>query len=312
VTAPTPAIRPDVAAFLRLLEDSGQPPLDALPVDGARAMFDAASTMGDLAPLPLAVVRDMAAQTAEGPVPVRLYDRRAGRGPGPLVLFFHGGGFVVGGLASHHAYCTLLADQLDLPVLAVDYRLAPEHPFPAAPADCEAVARWAAGSPAALGLAVTGLVTCGDSAGGNLALVTGQALSADPAAVPVRAAWAHYPVVGGADHASRRLFAEGYMLTAAAADWFEGHYAAPADDPRFACILGPVAPDLPVLIQTAGLDPLRDEGRAYVARCRAAGAPVTHLEAEGQIHGFVCLRGAIPSSRADVDAFIAAARAIGW
>lgn len=300
-------IRPDVAAFLRAMHESGAPPLNALPVAEARAMLFAMRRMGDADPTPLATVRNIEVQGVGGAIPVRLYDRRAQREAGPLILFMHGGGFVVGDLDTHEPFCTYLADQTDIPVLAVDYRLAPEHPFPAAPEDAEAVARWASESPAALGFSVSGLITCGDSAGGNLAIITGQALAARPAAVPLLAQWVLNPYIGSSrDWPSVRSFAEGYMLTEAAMRWFDAHYAAPADDPRHDCVRGDI-PMVPLLVHTAGLDPLRDQGRAYAARARAAGAPVQHIEAEGMIHNFACMRSAIPSCQADIDAFIAAA-----
>lgn len=300
-------IRPDVAAFLRAMHESGAPPLNALPVAEARAMLLAMRRMGDADPTPLATVRNIEVQGVGGAIPVRLYDRRAQREAGPLILFMHGGGFVVGDLDTHEPFCTYLADQTDLPVLAVDYRLAPEHPFPAAPEDAEAVARWASESPAALGFSVSGLITCGDSAGGNLAIITGQTLAARPAAVPLLAQWVLNPYIGGSrDWPSVRSFAEGYMLTEAAMRWFDAHYAAPADDPRHDCMLGDI-PMVPLLIHTAELDPLRDQGRAYAEKARAAGAPVQTIEARGMIHNFACMRLAIPSCQAEIDAFIAAA-----
>ena len=301
------SIRPDVAAFLAAMHESGAPPLDALPVAEARAMLLAMRAMGDADPTPLATVQNIEVQGSSGAIPVRLYDRRPQREAGPLILFMHGGGFVVGDLDTHEPFCTYLADRTDIPVLAIDYRLAPEHPFPAAPEDAETVARWASESPAVLGFTVSGLITCGDSAGGNLAIITGQALAARPAAVPVRAQWALYPYIGSnRDWTSVRSFAEGYMLTEAAMRWFDAHYAAPADDPRHDCMRGDI-PMVPLLVHTAGLDPLRDQGRAYAEKARAAGALVQHIEAKGMIHNFACMRSAIPSSKADIDGFIAAA-----
>lgn len=305
-----PYIRPDVAAFLDAMRESGAPPLNALPIDDARAMMAQLREIGDAAPTPLSVLRDIVVEGPAGPIPARLYDRQSQREPGPLILFFHGGGFVVGNLDSHEPFCTYLADQLDLPVLAVDYRLAPEHPFPAAPDDAECVARWAAQNPTALGRAVTGLILCGDSAGGNLAIVVSQRLAANPAPVGVLAQWALYPYVGGgSDWPSSRAFAEGFMLTTQAMDWFDALYAAPAQDPRYACLSGDIPVTVPLLVHTAALDPLRDQGRAYAEKARAAGAVVQLIEAEGMIHGFICLRRAVPSSQADVDAFVQAAKA---
>merc|ERR1711893_529439 len=136
--------------------------------------------MGALAeaePRAMAVQNDLTCPGPAGPIPLRFYDPRAEREPGPCVLFFHGGGFVIGDLEVYDALCTEIAHHLDLPVVSVDYRLAPEHPFPAAPDDCEAAARWIASSPAELDREITGLVITGDSAGGNLTIVTTNQLA---------------------------------------------------------------------------------------------------------------------------------------
>lgn len=304
-------IRPDVDAFLAFGQQGGQPPLERLPVSEARAMMGRMRVLADADPTPLAVVRDIGIACANRVIPARLYDRRPERDESPIVLFYHGGGFVVGDLDTHEPFCTYLADRLDLPVLALDYRLAPEHPFPAAVDDVEAGARWASGSPEQLGFRVTGMVTCGDSAGGNLAIVVARELAVRPAAVPVIGQWALYPFFGcGKSWDWFDDYGDGFMLTGAAMDWFDHCYAAPADDPRYNCLMGPPAPGVPLLIQTAGLDPLRDHGRAYACKARAAGVPVRLIDAQGIIHGFACLRRAIPSAEDDIDAFVREARAM--
>lgn len=300
-----PFVRPDVAAFLAIAEKSGAPPVNALPVPEARAAIRAMSA-GDAEALPLALVRDLACPGPGGAIPLRLYDRRRSRGQGPLILYFHGGGFVFGDLESHDSFCRFVAERTDLPVLAVDYRLAPEHPFPAFAEDAEAVARWVARQPPELGFGLTGLVTCGDSAGGHLAILAAQRLGAEPAELPVLAQWAIYPFVGGGnDWDSVRRLGEGYMVTRAAMDWFDDHCGKPYGDPRYTLLNG-VAPATPLLMQTASLDPLRDQGIAYADRARAAGARVVHVEAEGMIHGFVTLRRALPSVLDDIEAFMRA------
>src|SRR3546814_4738954 len=124
----------------------------------------------------LAVELDLHCPGPGGEIRLRLFDAREMQAPGPAVVFFHGGGFVLGDLDTHAPFCAEAARQLDLPVIAVDYRLAPENPWPAGPDDCEAAARWIAGSPEQLGRVVTGLALCGDSAGGTLSIVTAMAL----------------------------------------------------------------------------------------------------------------------------------------
>lgn len=301
-----PFVRPDVAAFLAAGQTSGDPAINELPVAEARAAIRAMGQALDLPPEPLAVVRDLAC----GEIPLRLYDMRETREAGPLILYFHGGGFVFGDLDSHDSFCRFVAARCDLPVLAVDYRLAPEHPFPAFADDAETVARWAATQPAALGRVLTGLVTCGDSAGGHMSILVAQRLGAMPADLPVLAQWAIYPFVGaGRDWPSVRELGDGYMLTQSAMDWFDALCAAPSLDERYNLLRGPIPPT-PLAIQMSGLDPLRDSGRHYADRARAVGARVVQLEAEGMIHGFVNMRGALPSAQQDVEAILAAGLAL--
>ena len=306
-----PLVRPDVAAFLEAARNSGQPPINRLGHEGARAAISAMRHMFDAEATPLAVVRDVTVEADGRTIPARLYDRRASRDATPLILFFHGGGFVFGDLDSHEPFCTYFADRIDLPVLAIAYRLAPEDPVPAAPEDCEAAARWAADSPAELGFKVCAIATCGDSAGGNLAVVTARQLSKQPAAVPVIAQLAVYPYFGcGSDFPSFQEFGEDFMLTADAMHWFDELYRASFEDPRVNCMIEPAAPDVPLLIHAAGLDPLRDHSRAYAEKAKAEGVPVRYAEAEGMIHNFLNLRKAVPSSAGDIDKFIDDAKAI--
>jgi len=174
-----PYVRPDVRLFLDYLNAlPGPKSHEAGPVE-ARNMMRAGCHVADVPAGDLAVIRDLSCPGPAGEIPMRLYDARETRGPGPLLLFMHGGGFVLGDLDTHQPFCAEVARALDMPVLAVDYRLAPEHPWPAGIEDSIAAARWAAASPAALGRDVTGLVTCGDSAGGNFAIIV--ALAPPPA-----------------------------------------------------------------------------------------------------------------------------------
>lgn len=307
-----PMVRPDVQAFLDYLRQSrasGVPGLHELPLAIARTAYTDMQQLADLPPVPLAVIRDLACPGPAGPILLRLYDSRESRGPGPVVVFFHGGGFVLGNLDSHHNACTTIAATLDLPVVAVDYRLAPEHPFPAAPDDAEAAARWIASHPEALGLTATGLVPMGDSAGGNLAIVVTQALMARPAGVPVLAQVPIYPLTDDiAQHASMAEFGEGFLLDAAAMDWFGAAYQPDPNDPRALPLHGRHDQMPPTVLVTAGLDPIRDSGRAYGAALARAGSDVHLLERKGTIHGFIQVRKAIPSAAGDLAAILATTR----
>ncbi|WP_174280494.1 alpha/beta hydrolase fold domain-containing protein, partial [Sphingomonas bacterium] len=173
-----------------------------------------------------------------------------------------------------------------------------------------AAARWVARSPAALGLTVTGLVTMGDSAGGNLAIVVAVDLRDRPAAVPVLVQAPLYPAtdMDGA-YPSFEQFADGHLLTRESMDWFADCYAADLPDQRASPLKAELAGLPPAVIMTAGLDPIRDQGRAYAAALARAGVAVTFREAAGNIHGFVTLRQAVPSSAGDVAAFLSAVRA---
>ena len=229
-----PYVRPDVRQFLAYLNNLPGPKTHELPPAEARQLMKGMRHVADLPTGELAVLRDLSCPGPAGPIPLRLFDARESRAAGPLVLFLHGGGFVLGDLDSHESLCAEIARQLDLPVLAVDYRLAPEHPWPAGIEDAIAAAYWAAGSPGELGLEVSGLVTCGDSAGGNFAIIVSLALRDTPATVPVLAQFPIYPAANpGKGYPSFEDFAEGYLLTKPGMDWFEECYAADAGDWRY-------------------------------------------------------------------------------
>ena len=298
-------VREDVRAFLDMLEAMGGKGVEEVGAIEGRTQM---KTLGSLAEAPardLAVIRDLSCPGPDGDIPLRFYDAKESREAGPCVVFIHGGGFVIGDRDVYNALCTEIAYRLDLPVVSVEYRLAPEDPFPAAPDDCEAAARWVASSPDALGLNITGLVITGDSAGGNLTIVTTNQLVNDPADVPVIVQAPIYPVASDVSkHRSRKDFGEGYLLTGAAMNWFTEQYAADPEDPRNLPMIGDCSNTPPTVVCTAGLDPLRDSGREYAAHLIEQGTEVVYLEFPGIIHGFTTLRKAIPSGQKDLDAFL--------
>ncbi len=299
-------VRPDVAAFLHFLNTVPGPKMHEVTPDEARAQM---RVMGHVAELPvgdLAVIRDLEIPGPAGTIPARLYDARENRSAGPVMVFYHGGGFVIGDLETHGPYCAEAARQLDMPVISIDYRLAPEHPFPAAPEDCEAATRWIAEN-----IACTGLVLSGDSAGGNLTVVTAMALRDAPAAVPVLAQNPIYPFVSlSGDWDSMRDFSQGYLLTSEAMAWFGNAYASGTEDRRAAPLSHDHSGLPPAVVMTATLDPLHDQGVAYVKTLEAAGVPVRHVEADGNIHGFINLRKITPSSQEDVTRNLDALKAV--
>lgn len=297
-----PYVRPDVAALLEIANRPGAKRAVDVSLEEARGMLHASRSLFDAPVGEVAVLR----QVEGGPCPMRLYDARASRAGGPVLVFYHGGGFVLGDLDTHEPLCAELARLTDLPVVSVDYRLAPEHPFPAGPDDAIAAARWIAGSPEQLGLEVTGLVPCGDSAGGNFAIVTSLALRDEPAAVPVVAQMPFYP----AGHPTRaypslEAFGEGFLLSRASMSWFDQCYAPDHRDWRYDPLAKPLAGLPPTLVVTASLDPIRDQGRAFAAACVDAGVETVYQECAGTIHGFLNLRKALPSAQVDLERAVA-------
>lgn len=293
--------RPDTEAFLTYLNALPGPRAHELPPTEARAALRAMGGVADVPVGELAVIRDFSFDGPAGPINVRLFDARESRAPGPVMVFFHGGGWVMGDLDTHAPFCAEAARALDLPVISVDYRLAPEHGWPAAPDDCEAAARWIASGPEAIGRGVTGLILAGDSAGGNLTIVTAMALRDAPAAAPVIAQFPIYPAVDfSRAFESEKLFGDGYLLSDESIRWFGEQYAPDPQNVRASPLRGNLAEMPPALVLTAGLDPLRDQGRAYAGALVAAGVPVIFREAKGNIHAFINLARGIPSSVGDI------------
>lgn len=305
----TPYVRPDVAAYLKASAAHPIPPLTAEVLAQIRKLPPGAMPSRDLPVGEIAVAKDLEMPGPAGPIKLRLYDARAQRGPGPVLVFYHGGGFVLGSIDTHAALAAEIARKLDVPVVSVEYRLAPESPWPAAPDDGEAAARWVAANGKALGREVTGLVLSGDSAGGNLTLIVAAALRDKSAAVPVILQVPIYPATDFVGHyPSQRQFGNGYGLDDSATTLFRKHYAGDPQSPRVSPLLGNLEGLPPTVLVTAGLDPLRDQGRAYAARLVEAGVPTAYFEGKGLVHGFATFRKDIPSAQRDTEAFLAVAR----
>ena len=304
-------VDPQVQVLLDAMAAMGAPPLHHLSPAAARdayAALAAARTTTDT----VAATEEHAVPADHGDIAVRLYrPHRRRRAPSPVVVFFHGGGWVIGSIATHDALCTSLAARSGAVVASVEYRLSPEAPFPLPLDDCLAATRWVAANAAELGVDQDRLAVAGDSAGGNLAAAV--ALRArDEGGPAIAFQLLVYPVT---DHsfsqASHRENAEGYSLTTDAMRWFSAHYLgdAPATDPLAAPLHAADLAGLPpALVVTAEYDPLRDEGEAYGERLRAAGVPTEVQRHDGMIHGFVSMFGLLDGGARALDGCAAALR----
>ncbi len=288
-------LHPQARALIDQMTERGAPPTHMLSPEAARAGYrDRLAQTRPESPS-VASARDLRAETAGGHVPLRLYRPIGSHDEQslPALIYFHGGGWVMGDLDTHDVLCRELANASGCAVVAVDYRLGPEHRFPAAVDDAVAAARWIHANASALALDAGRLAVGGDSAGGNLAAVVAIA-ARDAGDLPIAFQLLIYPATdlrGG--HASRTRHGEGYVLTQKTMDYFQGHYlGSPAAelDWRASPLLCPDLTRLPpALVVTAGYDPLRDEGLDYAQALTRAGSNVTHLCFERQIHGFITM-----------------------
>lgn len=253
-------------------------------------------------PVPaVGTVRELAASGQAGPIPLRLYRGlgTAADAPLPALVYLHGGGWTIGDLDTHDIVCRTLANNAACAVIAADYRMGPEHRFPAAVEDCIAATRWVAQQASALGVDATRIAVGGDSAGGNLAAVVAIALR-DAGGPPLAFQALVYPATDQRmDTATHAKFGEGYLLTRNNMLWFRDNYLDPRDyddwraSPLRAADLARLPP---AHIITAGYDPLLDEGRAYSDRLVAAGVPVLYECFEGMAHGFLTMGGVVAAA----------------
>jgi acetyl esterase len=273
-----------------------------LDVAKERHMLRRQSLVAGGDPDPVKSVRDLTIDGAQGPIRARLYSTPEFGGPHPLLVFYHGGGFVLGDLDSHDGVCRTLCLHGGVDVLAVDYRLAPEHPFPAAVDDARAAYDWARANAADLGSDPTRIAVGGDSAGGNLAAVTAREVARSLAPPPVAQLLIYPATAMDVKHPSHGLFGEGFFLTSDLMDWFGQQYGGPEQpdpaDPRISPIRAEDLSGLaPALVVTAGFDPLRDEGEAYAKALSDAGTYAVVRRFPDLIHGFLSMGGVSRSSR---------------
>jgi acetyl esterase len=281
-----PWVHPEAQLMLDRIAASGEPPLETLEVADARRIADERVIRTNIAPEPVHAVREV--QIA-GHLRLRIYTPSETRAL-PVLLYLHGGGWTVGNLDTHDPQCRRFANRAGCMVISVDYRLAPEHRFPAAVDDMLAAANWLAINAAAIGADPQRVAVAGDSSGGTLAATLGQLLRGR-SDIRLRLQVLIYP---GTDlrmvSPSYTRLGNGYFLTKTKMEWFIRNYLrspADADDPRASPLLAENFENLPpALLLTAGLDPLLDEGVAYGERLREAGAAVEHVNYEGWPHGF--------------------------
>ena len=281
-------LHPQVHALLKQIADSGAKPYHQVSVDEARRAF-AARALLPRSEVVVAKVENRSISGADATqVPVRIYTPN-GTGPFPLLVYFHGGGWVVGDLDSHDSVCRELCGRADVVIVSVDYRLAPEHRFPAAVDDCLAATRWAATHAVSLNADASRLAVGGDSAGGNLAAVVALHLR-DEGGPSIAAQLLVYPAVRMDGTVTQSMIdnAVGYGLQRADMDWFCAHYLPSTDagrHPHASPLLAKSLANLPpALVQTCEFDPLRDEGEEYARALKAAGVEVTATRYEGSIH----------------------------
>ena len=309
---------PQSRALLDLMSERGVPPIHTLSPDEGRRMFLERRGFTQPVPPPIGSVRDLAAPGPHGPIPLRLV-RPAGVADAvalPLLVYFHGGGWVIGDLDTHDVACRTLAAGAGIAVLAVDYRLAPEHRFPAAVDDCIAAVRFARAEAAALGADAARIAVGGDSAGGNLAAVACLALRDAGEPVPAFQLLIYPATDMRAVAPSHTANGQGYMLTPDSIAYYREHYmpdAAERADWRASPLLAADHAHLPpALVLTAGFDPLRDEGRQYADALSGAGVACQYICFERQIHGFVTMGRVIDEANTALDLCATALRrAIG-
>ena len=295
----THLLTPRMAGLLERIRRAGRPPFETMLPAQARAAYAQGAEVLDLPRATLHAVHDLTIPARDArPLAARVY--RANASPRGTLLYLHGGGFMVGGLETHDSLCRQLALQSDAAVLALDYRLAPEHRFPVAVDDTWSALHWLAAHGADQGFDTQRVAVGGDSAGGTLAAAA--AIHARDLGLPLRAQLLITPGTAAAgDTPSRHQFANGFLLDATTIDWFFAHYIEPSErhDWRFAPLeaddLDGVAPACVVL---AECDPLVDEGLAYVDRLRLAGVPVELELARGVTHDFIKMGRALPEAHA--------------
>lgn len=303
---------PQLQLLLRLMGLAGLPPLETLSAAQAREVFNASA--GLLAPGPRDMLRLLNRKVPgpDGDVPIRVYVPRTGKSPHPVLVYYHGGGWTVGNLDTHDAVLRVLAHESECVVVAVDYRMGPEHRYPAAAQDALAAFDWVAQHATEIGGDPKRLGVGGDSAGGNLAAVVAQQTLAAGRRGPDFQLLIYPATNLSGETQSTELLADGFYLTRSLMRWFIANYVSSTEDrlePRCSPLLAPdLAGQPPAFVVTAGYDPLRDEGKAYAERLLDAGVDVEYRNYGSLIHGFFSMIGVVREARRAFNDMVAALR----
>jgi acetyl esterase len=308
---------PDAAAVYKAFQEAGRPAYETLTAPEARDYYMQARLVSNPEPPELKSAEPLAIPAPHGAIPARIYTPKTLRkkdGLAPCLVFFHGGGWVIGNLETHDVVCRKLAHESELIVISVDYRLAPEHKFPAAVDDAILATKWIAANAKQHGIDASRLIVGGDSAGGNLAAVVALA-ARDGGGPKIAAQLLIYPATEFArKHPSHREPETSILLTHSVIGWFMNHYLGDADisDWRASPARAKSLKDLPpAYVLTAGADPLRDEGDEYAARLKEAGVPVTYKHFPGQFHGFFTMGKLLNQANVAVTEIAAWLKAVG-
>jgi len=288
---------PQAKWVLDIAKEKGLPTLDELSATDAKADYEERAKTLTYKNVEIGSTLDLDIPGPHGGIPIRIYQPAGTSEPLPVLVYYHGGGWVVGSIETHDSLCRTIANAGPFIVVSVDYRMGPEHPFPAAVDDAIAALNWTAENISEYGGDAAKVAVSGDSAGGNLSAVVCLNAREENSYMPIFQ-WLIYPATNMTmDTQSHASFADGYFLTRSLMDYFQGHYLSrpeDKDDWRASPLLAKSLRNLPpALIQTAGFDPLKSEGIAYANRMNTEGSSAQHTDYEGMVHGFINLGGVI-------------------
>ncbi|WP_025899988.1 alpha/beta hydrolase [Sneathiella glossodoripedis] len=295
---------PQAKWVLDIAIEAKVPPLEEMTAQEAKRTYEERAQKLCLKDIPIGKTEDLEIEGPNGTIPLRIYSPVSGDQNIPVIVFYHGGGWVIGSRNSHDSLCRQISNEGNFLVISVDYRMGPEAPFPAAPQDSFSAYKWARANAGKFGGGPSKVAVAGDSAGGNLSAVVSLMALEDQFTLP-DFQWLIYPATNmHMTTPSHQDCGEGYFLTTSLMNWFQNHYLrspSDRDDWRASPLLYPELSNMPgSLIQTAQYDPLKDEGKAFAMKLQEAGASVTYTDYAGMIHGFINLGGAIDKAKAAI------------